>query len=181
MEILICDLKGLDFIEFENDYTKIADTLDSILDEIEQIVKKAYSRKELFKKHRVKNLIEYNRLASVPKEPYLILVVDELAELLLTYKGDETAKVKSKINNLITSVTQFGRAFGIHAILSTQYPKVEVVNGLIKSNCNYKIGLRMENEINTRVIGLSSPCHKIKNQYGYAYFKTYKGEQFIKI
>ena len=183
-EIYIYDIKGLDFISYENSYTKIIDELEEIEKHLSKLIKKEYKkRKDILKKHRVKNIIEYNKKFKLEKDkqlPFIIIIVDELAELILTFNGDENKKIKSSINNSITSITQLGRAYGIHAILSTQNPKIEVVNSFVKSNCSYKIGLRVENATNSRVIGVSK-AHTIKKQFGFCYFKDYNGEIKLKI
>jgi DNA helicase HerA-like ATPase len=182
-QLLILDLKGLDFNKYENSYTKVIYDLKDIEDKLKEIRKIADDRGKIFRESGVKNIAEYNK-KEIEKMPYIIVVVDELAELILSFDGDENKKLKSSVKNKLISLSQYARAFGIHLILATQVPKAEVINTLLRSNCNYKMGLRMENEYNVKTLDMSvahAPLHKIKSKVGFGYFKDYKGYQFVNI
>lgn len=90
----------------------------------------------LFGNSRVKNLEEYNQSKDVlegraEKLPYIVFIIDELAELLMTSKKE--------VEDLICRILQKARASGIHMILATQRPSVDVVTGKIKTNLNARI------------------------------------------
>jgi S-DNA-T family DNA segregation ATPase FtsK/SpoIIIE len=101
------------------------------------------SRYERFAKCRVRNIAEFNN-ANVDHLPYIVVVVDELADLMMLAR-DETEKC-------ITRLAQLARATGIHMILATQRPSVNVVTGLIKANFPARIAFSVTSNTDSRVI-----------------------------
>jgi len=85
----------------------------------------------------------YNQKAKEPM-PYLLIVIDELADLMLSYGKEFEA--------MIVRLAQMGRATGIHLIVSTQRPSVEVITGLIKANITYRVALQVASQIDSRTI-----------------------------
>lgn len=113
------------------------------------------SRYRMFAKHGVRNIVDFNTkvTASAGKTndpelqrrlPYIILVIDELADLMMM-APDETEKV-------ICRLAQMARATGIHLILATQRPSVDVVTGLIKANFPARIAFTVATTVDSRVI-----------------------------
>lgn len=78
------------------------------------------------------------------KMPYIIIVIDELADLMMSH-GKE-------VESAIIRIAQMSRAVGIHLIISTQRPSVEVITGLIKSNISTRIAFRVPSQIDSRTI-----------------------------
>jgi len=94
----------------------------------------------------VRSLDDYN--AKVPSEdklPYLLIVVDELADMMMSNSS-------AKIELLITRLAQMARAVGIHLILATQRPSVDVITGLIKANFSSRIAFQVASKVDSRTI-----------------------------
>ena len=91
-----------------------------------------------------RNLEEYNNGRDVSKLPYLVLIVDELADLMMT--------AGSAIESPIARLAQMGRAVGIHLILATQRPSVDVLTGVIKANFPCRIAFQVASKVDSRTI-----------------------------
>ncbi len=110
-------------------------------------------RYKLFQRYGVRKISAYNERVDHPvihkdnptsKLPYIIVVIDELAELMLTEKADIEAP--------ITSLTQKARAAGIHVIIATQRPTTDIITGTIKANIPGRIALRVAQSNDSRTI-----------------------------
>ena len=105
-------------------------------------------RYRTFAAHGVRNIAEYNRKAAknraLPALPYTVLVIDELADLMMTAADD--------IERLICRLAQMARATGIHLVLATQRPSVDVITGLIKANFPARIAFAVTSQTDSRVI-----------------------------
>lgn len=100
---------------------------------------------EEVKKHSdEKNYSNENEENKWKKMPYIVIVIDELADIMLSY-GKE-------VEGAIARLTQMARAVGIHLIVSTQRPSVNVLTGLIKSNIIHRISLKTASQIDSRTI-----------------------------
>jgi len=105
-------------------------------------------RYRTFAANGVRNIAEYNRKAAknraLPALPYIVLVIDELADLMMTAADD--------IERLICRLAQMARATGIHLVLATQRPSVDVITGLIKANFPARIAFAVTSQTDSRVI-----------------------------
>lgn len=126
---------------------KAARALGKVVGEMER-------RYELFAKFGVRNLAGYNKLVQKnnqqesstdqPTLPLILVVVDELADLMMTVSND--------VEDAIVRIAQMGRAAGIHMILATQRPSVDVITGLIKANVPSRIAFAVSSGIDSRTI-----------------------------
>ena len=128
------------------DNTKVINTLNSLCIEMD-------NRYELLKNAMCRNLKEYNKKFKErklnPKDghsflPYIILVVDEFADLIMT-AGKE-------VETPIARLAQLARAIGIHLIIATQRPSVNVITGIIKANFPARVAFRVTSKIDSRTI-----------------------------
>ncbi|MBI4055795.1 MAG: DNA translocase FtsK [Elusimicrobia bacterium] len=104
-------------------------------------------RYEKFSRSGVRNIESFNQKASALGEPpefYIVVVIDELADLMLT--------VPKEIEDSIQRLAQMARAVGIHLVLSTQRPSVDVLTGVIKANLPARISLNVISKTDSRVI-----------------------------
>lgn len=128
------------------DNTKVIHTLNSLCIEMD-------NRYEMLKNAMVRNIKEYNEKFKArklnPNEghqflPYIVLVVDEFADLIMT-AGKE-------VETPIARLAQLARAIGIHLIIATQRPSVNVITGIIKANFPARIAFRVTSKIDSRTI-----------------------------
>ena len=107
------------------------------------VVKEMESRYRLMTKEGVKNIDGYNAKHNFPM-PYIVVVVDEMSDLMLV-AGKE-------IENYIQKLSQMARAAGIHIIMATQRPSVDVITGTIKANFPTRISFQVTSKIDSRTI-----------------------------
>jgi S-DNA-T family DNA segregation ATPase FtsK/SpoIIIE len=122
--------------------------MDKVVGALRLVVNEMQRRYDLFSKAGVRNLDGYRmKVADEPKAekvPYLVVILDELADLMLTSPMD--------VEGLIQRLTQMGRAAGIHLILATQRPSVDVITGIIKANVPARIAFAVSSQTDSRVI-----------------------------
>lgn len=120
---------------------------------LEKVVARMEERYERFAENDVRNITGYNQLierrnvsegTKVPGMPYIVVVVDELADLMMTTGGS--------VQDQIVRIAQMGRAAGIHMILATQRPSVDVITGLIKANVPSRMAFAVSSGTDSRTI-----------------------------
>jgi S-DNA-T family DNA segregation ATPase FtsK/SpoIIIE len=149
--------------ELDNAIVKKADKAEKVL---KSLVAEMEQRYELLSKALVPNIKQYNEKYKdrhlLPTEghrflPYIVTIVDEYADLTMSVGGGGDAKAQSRsISTSIIRLAQKGRAAGIHIVLATQRPSVDVITGLIKANFPTRIAFRVISRIDSSTI-LDSP------------------------
>lgn len=114
---------------------------------LKKIVVEMEKRYELFSKSGTRNIEGYNALmAENPKAvlPYIVVIVDELADLMMVASND--------VEDSIARLAQMARAAGIHLIIATQRPSVDVITGVIKANIPSRIAFGVSSQVDSRTI-----------------------------
>lgn len=107
-------------------------------------VKEMERRYKVFAEVGVRNIQGYNELSGFQAMPYLLVVIDELADIMLFSP--------SEVEEAITRLAQMARATGIHLVISTQRPSTDVITGLIKANIPCRIAFSVTSMVDSRVI-----------------------------
>jgi S-DNA-T family DNA segregation ATPase FtsK/SpoIIIE len=128
-------------------YTDVVVEADRAVIVLKSLVDEMMGRFRQLEKAGVKNISAYNEKVK-EKMPYLVILVDELADLMLTGAGE--------VERLLVRLAQLGRATGLHLVVATQRPSVDVVTGLIKANFPSRISFAVMSQIDSRTI-LDSP------------------------
>lgn len=113
----------------------------SALKWVEHLMEKRY---KLLQEVGVKDIASYNELAGLAAMPNLVIFIDEMADIMLFAPGD--------VESSVTRIAQMARAVGIHLVLSTQRPSVDIITGLIKANVPARIAFNVSSLTDSRVI-----------------------------
>ena len=128
--------------------TPVIVDVEKILASLKWAMNQMDERYKIFAEHGVRNIDSYNELAGFQSLPYIVILVDELADLM--------AFAPVEVEDAIARLAQMARATGIHLVVSTQRPSVDVITGLIKANIPCRIAFNVSSMIDSRVI-IDSP------------------------
>lgn len=101
-------------------------------------------RYKLFSEVNARNIDKYNEMSGFQALPYIVIIIDELADIILF--------APVEVEDAITRLAQMSRATGIHMILATQRPSVDVLTGLIKANIPCRLSFNVTSQVDSRVI-----------------------------
>ncbi len=147
LRLVLVDPKRVELTGYNNIPHLLAPVItdaDKVVGALKWILREMDSRYHKFAKVGVRNISEYNKQEMNDHLPYIVTIVDELADLMML-APDETERS-------ITRLAQLARATGIHLILATQRPSTDVVTGLIKANFPARIAFAVASNIDSRVI-----------------------------
>ena len=125
---------------------------DRVVAVLKALIQEMQNRYRKMEEVGARNIISYNE-QSDQKMPYLLIAVDELADLMMTSSFD--------IEQSLCRLAQLGRATGIHLIIATQRPSVDVITGLIKANFPSRISFSVTSQIDSRTILDSNGAEKL--------------------
>lgn len=111
---------------------------------LRKVVQEMEKRYEQFAHAGAKDIERYNQMGGHPLLPYIVVIVDELADLMMVSPAD--------VEDSITRLAQKARAAGIHLILATQRPSVDVITGVIKANIPSRIAFGVSSQVDSRTI-----------------------------
>jgi S-DNA-T family DNA segregation ATPase FtsK/SpoIIIE len=132
-------------------YNGVPHLLTPVIIEPEKVVSALrWATKEMEERYKrfadigARNIESYNEIAGYQAMPYLVIMIDELADIMLF--------APAEVEDAITRIAQMARATGIHLIVSTQRPSVDIITGLIKANIPCRIAFAVSSQIDSRVI-----------------------------
>lgn len=151
LKLIIIDPKQIEFTSYE----KIPHLLFPVVNDpkkalpiLKWLVMTMEERYDLMAKVGAKNIFEYHKLEAMRSDlehmPFIVLMIDELADLMMTTGKD--------IETMIARLAQMSRAAGIHMIVATQRPSVDVITGLIKVNFPNRISFKVTSKVDSRTI-----------------------------
>src|SRR5579883_443897 len=117
--------------------------VDMVLNALKWLTREMERRYELFAEEGVRNIEGHNAKAR-EQMPYMVVVIDELADLMMT--------APDEVERIICRLAQLARATGIHLVVATQRPSVDVVTGLIKANLPARIAFAVSSQVDSRTI-----------------------------
>jgi len=121
----------------------IVDT-EKVISALKWAISEMDRRYKLFAETGVRNIDYYNELSGFQALPYIVIIIDELADIILF--------APAEVEDLICRIAQMARATGIHLVISTQRPSVDVLTGLIKANISCRIAFNVSSMVDSRVI-----------------------------
>ena len=126
---------------------------DKVISALRWILGEMDRRYKQFAQAGARNIDGYNEMSGFQALPYILLVIDELADIMLFSPVE--------VEDAITRIAQMSRATGIHMVLATQRPSVDVITGLIKANIPCRIAFAVASQVDSRVILDSQGAEKL--------------------
>ncbi len=117
---------------------------EKVISALRWVMSEMDRRYKLFSEAGARNVDGYNEMSGFQALPYIVLFIDELADIMLFSPVE--------VEDAITRIAQMSRATGIHMVLATQRPSVDVITGLIKANVPSRIAFAVASQIDSRVI-----------------------------
>ncbi|EDY82393.1 FtsK/SpoIIIE family, putative [Verrucomicrobiia bacterium DG1235] len=150
LELVLIDPKRVEFGLFKDVphliHPVVGDPKTAVL-LLKWVVKEMEDRYETLAEKQVRNIAGYNAKAEAQgfeKMPFMVVIIDELADLMMTSKGEAEAS--------LARIAQLSRAVGIHTIIATQRPSVNVITGVIKANYPTRIAFQVSSIVDSRTI-----------------------------
>lgn len=146
--LIMIDPKFVEFVQ----YNDIPHLLTPVITDVEQkavsalawAVSEMERRYKLFANAGVRNIEGFNAKSGFQAEPYIVILIDELADMMMVASND--------VEKYITRIAQKARAVGIHLVLATQRPSVNILTGMIKANIPTRIAFKVSSNTDSRVI-----------------------------
>lgn len=147
IKLILVDPKRVELTLYNNIPHLLAPVIvdpDKVISALRWLMSEMDRRYKLFAQAGARNIDAYNEMSGFQALPYIILFIDELADIMLFSPVE--------VEDAITRIAQMSRATGIHMILSTQRPSVDVITGLIKANIPCRIAFAVSSQVDSRVI-----------------------------
>ncbi|QQG43678.1 MAG: DNA translocase FtsK [Candidatus Daviesbacteria bacterium] len=147
LKLILIDPKRVELTNFNGIphlLTPVITEPEKILSALKWAMAEMDRRYKLFQSVGVRNIAGYNEMSGFQALPYIVILVDELADLMMF--------APVEVEDAITRIAQLARATGIHLVVATQRPSVDVITGLIKANIPCRIAFNVSSMIDSRVI-----------------------------
>lgn len=133
--------------------TPVINDTDKTINALRWVVKEMHERYKLLQAAGKRNISSYNSSVIVNRMPYIVVIVDEFAALM--------SLASKEVEAAVVSLAQMARAVGIHLVLATQRPSVDVITGLIKANITSRIAFAVASSMDSRTIIDTSGAEKL--------------------
>lgn len=147
LKLILVDPKRVEMTNY-NDIphllTPVITEVDKTINALRWVINEMDERYKFLSKHNKRNITAYNQSVLFNKIPYIIIFIDELADLM--------AVAPREVEGAIIRLSQMARAVGIHLVLATQRPSVNVITGLIKANITSRVAFAVASQIDSRTI-----------------------------
>ncbi len=147
VKLILVDPKRVELTHY-NDIphllTQVIVEPEKVISALKWIMEEMDRRYKLFSQAGARNIDSYNEMSGFQALPYIVLFIDELADIMLFSPVE--------VEDTITRIAQMSRATGIHMVLATQRPSVDVITGLIKANIPCRIAFAVASQVDSRVI-----------------------------
>jgi DNA segregation ATPase FtsK/SpoIIIE-like protein len=159
LRMILVDPKRVEFTPYQDIPHLLSPVITNpmkVINALKWLVKEMDDRYKRLASMGVRKISDYNEkapVADLPEMPFIVLIVDELSDLMMV-AGKE-------VESYIVRLTQMARAVGIHVVLATQRPSVNVITGLIKANIPARISFAVTSQIDSRTILDSSGAEKL--------------------
>lgn len=151
LQLIMIDPKRVELIAYNGVphlRMPVVTEIDRVVGTLKWVMQEMQRRYERFAAHGARNIDGYNRIAREKLNerplPYLVVIIDELADLMMT--------APEEVEKTICRLAQLARATGIHLVVATQRPSVDVLTGLIKANFPTRIAFAVTSQVDSRVI-----------------------------
>ena len=147
LKLILIDPKRVEFTQYNGVphlLTPVIIEPDKVISALKWATQEMDRRYKVFAQAGARNIETYNEISGFQALPYVVIIIDELADIILF--------APAEVEDNICRVAQMARATGIHMIISTQRPSVDVLTGLIKANIPCRISFAVSSMIDSRVI-----------------------------
>ena len=147
LQMLLIDPKRVELTPYNGVphlVTPVVVETDRVVNLLKSLIREMMDRYRTMEEVGVRNIEAYNQISPRDKMPYIVVAIDELADLMMTAAFD--------VEQSICRLAQLGRATGIHLIIATQRPSVDVITGLIKANFPSRISFGVTSQVDSRTI-----------------------------
>jgi len=156
LKFILIDPKRVELSSYNNIphlLTPVINDTDKTINALRWVVKEMHERYKLLQAAGKRNIEAYNKAVIVNRMPYIVLIIDEFAALM--------SLASKEVEAAIVSLAQMARAVGIHLVLATQRPSVDVITGLIKANITSRIAFAVASAMDSKTILDSSGAEKL--------------------